>query len=127
MKSQQVMRASKSNGLECTGMIGICTKGAYKEAQPSGINHAQKINDEHAHKSLYGKKEAVIDKQTVSLDLKALEYLMKKAKLSRDELRVKTGLASVTFNKAFEGGNIYMMTAEKYANALNIGVWMVVK
>ena len=59
------------------GQTGIKTSGSYKEPV-ARVNHAEKFNKEHAQKALYGKVEPVPGKQTTSIDLDALKYLMKK-------------------------------------------------
>ncbi len=104
------------------GEAGIRTGGKYREDKPSGINHAERINNAHAFKSLYGVSVPNLEKQTISLDLEAVKYFMKQKKYSKTQLRLKAMLTTVTFGKAIKGENIYMMTANKIADVLDADV-----
>lgn len=123
-KVQEILRGSAMTGFECCGMSGVVTKGAYVEPVPGNINHAltlmQQVNSTHYWGN--GEKVKNKEKETCSLNVSALKKAMKKSGFTPIPLCKKTCMTRTTFQKAYTGENIYMMTAKRIAVILCVEV-----
>ena len=103
------------------GQAGIKTSEAYKEPV-ARVNHAQQINDAHAHKSLYGAKIDPSRNYNCTIDLEAMRRIQKANKITETKLQLGAKMNNNTFARLLSGNKITIHNLRSVASSLGCTV-----
>ena len=127
MSTHNIIGTIGLTGYECCGMLDVTTKGAYREPKPCKNNNAYQLMAEVNAVIMGTVRVGNPGKQACNIDKKIVKKLLKYASVSFGETRKKSGLTAATFDKAIQGGNIYLMTATRIAQALGVETNEIIK